>query len=62
MGNIKQLEIMKLVKQTENLVNAKSKYCNICLNISVDRELIAERVVSDLLRNIQLHYAQIINV
>ena len=53
MGNIKEIEILKSVKQTENLLKAESKYFNIYLDISVDDELVAERVESDLLRNIQ---------
>ncbi len=53
MGNVKELEIIKSVKPAENLIKSESKYCNIYLDISIDDELIAERVVSDLLRNIQ---------
>jgi len=53
MGNVKELEIIKSVKPAENLIKSESKYCNIYLDISIDGELIAERVVSDLLRNIQ---------
>ncbi len=53
MGNVKKLEIIKSVKLTNNLLKTESKYCDIYLDISVDDELVAERVVSDLLRNIQ---------
>ncbi len=52
-GNVKELEIIKSIKPTENLLKGESKYCNIYLDNSVDDELIAERVESDLLRNIQ---------
>jgi len=53
MGNVKELEIRKSIKSSENLIKSESKYCNIYLDISIDDELVAERVVSDLLRNIQ---------
>jgi len=53
MGNVKKLEIVKSIEFTNDLLKAESKYCNIYLDISIDEELIAERVESDLLRNIQ---------
>jgi len=53
MGNVKELEIVKSFKQTKNFLKAESKLCNIYLDISLDEELLAERVVNDLIRNIQ---------
>jgi len=53
MGNVKELEIVKSVKPIKNFLKAESKLCNIYLDISLDEELLAERVVNDLIRNIQ---------
>ncbi|MFX0072083.1 MAG: class I tRNA ligase family protein, partial [Candidatus Hermodarchaeota archaeon] len=52
-GNIKELEIKDKIKQTKNLLKSESKYCNIYLDISVDDEILSERIVNDLIRNIQ---------
>ncbi|MFW9867519.1 MAG: isoleucine--tRNA ligase [Candidatus Thorarchaeota archaeon] len=52
-GNVKDLEIKSSVKSIENLVKGESKYCNIYLDISLNTSLLAERVVNDLIRNIQ---------
>ena len=52
-GNVKELEIVKSVKQSENLIKAETKYCNIYLDISLDDNLLSERIVNDLIRNIQ---------
>ncbi|MFX1325210.1 MAG: isoleucine--tRNA ligase, partial [Promethearchaeota archaeon] len=52
-GNVKTLEVKESVKMDDNLVKADSKYCNIYLDISLDDELLAERVINDLIRNIQ---------
>ncbi|MFX1363439.1 MAG: isoleucine--tRNA ligase [Promethearchaeota archaeon] len=52
-GNVKELEIVQSVKASENLIKAESKYFNVYLDKSVDDELLAERVINDLLRNIQ---------
>ncbi|MFX0043167.1 MAG: isoleucine--tRNA ligase [Candidatus Hodarchaeota archaeon] len=52
-GNVKELEIVRSVKQTNNLLKAESKFCNVYLDISVDEELLSERIINDLLRNIQ---------
>ncbi len=52
-GNIKELETNESVKTGENLIKGESKYYNIYLDISVDDELLGERVVNDLIRNIQ---------
>ena len=52
-GNVKELEIKESVKMKESLIKAESKYCNVYLDTSLDDELLAERVVSDLIRNIQ---------
>ncbi|MFX1426039.1 MAG: isoleucine--tRNA ligase [Promethearchaeota archaeon] len=52
-GNVKALEIKDSVKTDETLVKAESKYCNIYLDTSLDDNLLAERVVNDLIRNIQ---------
>jgi len=52
-GNVKELEIRKFVDANEQLIKAESKYCNIYLDISLDDNLLAERVINDLIRNIQ---------
>ena len=52
-GNVKELEIKESVQAHENLIKAEAKYCNIYLDKTVDDELLAERVVNDLIRNIQ---------
>ncbi|MFX1375579.1 MAG: isoleucine--tRNA ligase [Promethearchaeota archaeon] len=52
-GNVKNLEVQDSVKVDENLVRAESKYCNIYLDTSLTDTLLAERVVNDLVRNIQ---------
>ncbi|GAI84909.1 unnamed protein product, partial [marine sediment metagenome] len=52
-GNVKELEIKKSVKSADNLRKIEHKYCNIYLDVSVDDELLNERVVNDLIRNIQ---------
>ncbi len=52
-ANVKELEIKKAVQTHENLVKAEFKYRNNYLDKIFDEELLAERVVNDLLRNIQ---------
>ncbi|MFX1323276.1 MAG: isoleucine--tRNA ligase [Promethearchaeota archaeon] len=52
-GNVKELEIVKSVKQSDNLIKAESKFCNVYLDVSIDDELLSERIINDLLRNIQ---------
>ncbi|MFX1477533.1 MAG: isoleucine--tRNA ligase [Promethearchaeota archaeon] len=52
-GNVKELEIMRSVKLSDNLIKADSKFYNIYLDKSVDEELLAERLINDLIRNIQ---------
>ncbi|MFX0000761.1 MAG: class I tRNA ligase family protein, partial [Candidatus Hermodarchaeota archaeon] len=52
-ANVKELEIKERVQEHENLVKAESKYCNIYLDKSVDDNLLAERVINDLIRNVQ---------
>jgi hypothetical protein len=52
-GNVKGLEIVKSVKQANYLLKAESKFCNVYLDITVDDEILSERIVNDLLRNIQ---------
>jgi len=52
-GNVKELEIKKSVKFTDNLRKIEHKYCNIYLDVSVNDKLLNERVVNDLIRNIQ---------
>ncbi len=52
-GNVKELEIRKSIEANEQLIKAESKYCNIYLDISLDDNLLAERVINDLIRNIQ---------
>ena len=53
MGNVKDLEITDSIKDSENLVKLESNNFNIYLDTSVDDDILAERVVSDLVRNIQ---------
>jgi len=53
MGNIKELQIADSVKEGNNFVKMESKFCNIYLDLSVDDEILAERIVNDLVRNIQ---------
>ncbi|MFX1311026.1 MAG: isoleucine--tRNA ligase [Promethearchaeota archaeon] len=52
-GNIKELEIAKSVKSSDNLLKAESKFCNVYLDTTLDEELLSERLVNDLIRNIQ---------
>jgi valyl-tRNA synthetase len=52
-GNVKELEIVKSVKPSDNLLKAESKFCNVYLDISIDDDLLSERIVNDLVRNIQ---------
>jgi len=52
-ANVKELEIKATVQTNENLVKTESKYYNIYLDKTVDEELLAERVINDLIRNIQ---------
>ena len=52
-GNVKELVIKDSVTSDKNLVKAESKYCNIYLDTSLDDTLLAERVINDLLRNLQ---------
>ncbi|MFX1303238.1 MAG: isoleucine--tRNA ligase [Promethearchaeota archaeon] len=52
-GNVKELEIVKSVKPSDNLIKAESKFCNVYLDISIDNDLLSERLVNDLIRNIQ---------
>ena len=52
-GNVKDLTIEDSVKSDDNLIKVESKYCNIYLDTSLDDELLAERVINELIRNIQ---------
>jgi len=52
-GNIKELEIKQNVQSSDNLLKKETKYADVYLDISVDDDIIAERVVNDLIRNIQ---------
>ena len=52
-GNAKELEIVESVIKTDNLLKVESKYCNVYLDTTLDDELLAERLVNDLVRNIQ---------
>ncbi|MFX0005716.1 MAG: isoleucine--tRNA ligase [Promethearchaeota archaeon] len=52
-GNVKELEIVNSIKPSDHLIKAESKFCNVYLDISVDDSILAERVVNDLIRNIQ---------
>ena len=52
-GNVKELVVSKSVKEAKNLLKMETRYCNIYLDTSMDDDLLAERVVNDLIRNIQ---------
>ena len=52
-GNIRELEIKQNVKSSDDLLKKETKYADVYLDISVDDDIIAERVVNDLIRNIQ---------
>ncbi len=52
-GNVKELEIVKSVKPSDHLIKAESKFFNVYLDDSVDDQLLSERLVNDLIRNIQ---------
>ena len=52
-GNVKELQIKESVIPDDNLSKAESKYCNIYLDTSLNDDLLAERVINDLIRNIQ---------
>ncbi|MFX1316112.1 MAG: isoleucine--tRNA ligase [Promethearchaeota archaeon] len=52
-GNVKELEIMKSVKLSNNLIKAESRFSNVYLDISLDEDLLSERIINDLIRNIQ---------
>jgi len=52
-GNVKELEIVKSVKLSDNFIKAESKFCNVYLDISIDDNLLSERIINDLIRNIQ---------
>ncbi|MHA1197663.1 MAG: class I tRNA ligase family protein, partial [Promethearchaeota archaeon] len=52
-GNVKALEIKESVKESKDLLKAESKYYNIYLDTSLDDDLLSERIVNDLIRNIQ---------
>ncbi|MFX1597294.1 MAG: isoleucine--tRNA ligase, partial [Promethearchaeota archaeon] len=52
-GNVKELEIVKSVKLSKFLIKSESKFCNVYLDISLDDDLLSERIINDLIRNIQ---------
>ncbi|MFX1346885.1 MAG: isoleucine--tRNA ligase, partial [Promethearchaeota archaeon] len=52
-GNVKELTIEDTVESNDNLIKVESKYCNIYLDINLDEELLAERIINELIRNIQ---------
>jgi isoleucyl-tRNA synthetase len=53
MANVKDMEIVKSIKEKASLIKAESKYYNVYLDVSLDPDLLAERVNSDLIRHIQ---------
>ncbi|MCJ7650136.1 MAG: DUF5915 domain-containing protein, partial [Candidatus Lokiarchaeota archaeon] len=53
LSNVKELVVNTKVEQTENLLKAETKYCNLYLDISVDDNLLSERVINDLVRHVQ---------
>jgi isoleucyl-tRNA synthetase len=52
-GNVKELEIVNSIKSSDKLIKAESKFCNIYLDISIDDKILSERIINDLIRNIQ---------
>ncbi|GAF87977.1 unnamed protein product, partial [marine sediment metagenome] len=48
-GNVEELEIKKSVESADNLRKVEHKYCNIYLDVSIDDELLNERVINDLI-------------
>ncbi|MHA2289341.1 MAG: class I tRNA ligase family protein [Promethearchaeota archaeon] len=53
MANVKYMEIVKSIREKESLIKADSKFYNVYLDISLDPDLLAERVNNDLIRHIQ---------
>ncbi|MCJ7650673.1 MAG: class I tRNA ligase family protein, partial [Candidatus Lokiarchaeota archaeon] len=53
LSNVKELVVINKVEQTENLLKAETKYCNLYLDISIDDNLLSERVINDLVRHVQ---------
>ncbi len=53
MINVKKFEVVDSFTSTDNFAQIESKYGNIYLDLNVDDKLLAERVVNDLIRNIQ---------
>ena len=53
MVNVKELEIKESFKPKNNFIKTDSKYGTIYLDTSVDDDILTERVVNDLIRNIQ---------
>lgn len=53
MTNIKEIQIKQSAEESEDLIKKESKYADLYLDISVNEEIITERVENDLLRNIQ---------
>ncbi|MBN1216000.1 MAG: isoleucine--tRNA ligase [Candidatus Lokiarchaeota archaeon] len=51
--NVKELEITKSFKSNEDYVKTDSKYGIIYLDKTVDEDILTERIISDLIRNIQ---------
>lgn len=58
LSNVKDLEVIDNVEQKENLIKGETKYCNLYLDISVDDNLLSERVINDLVRHIQFSRKQ----
>ncbi|MFX0036999.1 MAG: isoleucine--tRNA ligase [Candidatus Hermodarchaeota archaeon] len=52
-GNVKELEIVKSLKPSKSLIKSESKFCNVYLDPSIDDDLLSERIINDLIRNIQ---------
>ncbi len=52
-ANVKELEIKKSVKAKKSLIKAETKFYNLYLDVSVDDEILSERVTNDLIRHIQ---------
>ena len=52
-GNVKELEIKTSFQNIDKMPKKETKYCIIYLDTSIDDKLLSERIVNDLLRNIQ---------
>ncbi|MHA1237907.1 MAG: isoleucine--tRNA ligase [Candidatus Odinarchaeia archaeon] len=53
MSNVKKVEVKSKVDEADNLKGKELKHCIVYLDLSADEEIMAERFVRELIRNIQ---------